>query len=192
MTASGTITGSSVLKAGTDPQTSDVDTLALGPTAVIAAETNTIAEIRIDVPDTLAGSDLEITFTLGTSISSSVGSGPTPVMAIKDRRDGTDDDYEVIRAFCIMLVPTVPIADPSVTASGRCVATIGDPSDPDFYFSVPLELNYDQDVDNNPVPSWTGAIPEGLEFNTSFPLTVTFREGLSNENMSAIINLLGN
>lgn len=113
--------------------------------------------------------------------------GPTVPPTVKQKRGGGVDDFTNIRGIHIALIPT----DATLAASGRAILKMGDPTDEFAHFSVALSLTYDPDVTNNAPCFWTGALPDGLAWNTSYPLKLKFEDAVIT-NLSALINILGN
>lgn len=124
----------------------------------------------------------------GVSLSYSYpSSGPVVPVLIKDRVTGETNDFRKIRAVQIILRPLDTAAD----ASGRAQLTCGNASDKYDHFSVPLALDFTAAGAEN-WPSALLSMPEGLDYNTSWHLTLRVEDDVSNENLLIHINLLGN
>ena len=114
--------------------------------------------------------------------------GPAVPVTIKQNRDGTPDDFTNLRAIHVALIPT----DITKAASGQAYLMTGDPiGSPYEFLTMPLSFTYDPEAPSNPVSVWTGAIPAGLRYEPSWPLTVKIRKAVNNVNLSVLINLLG-
>lgn len=113
--------------------------------------------------------------------------GPNVPVIVKQKRSGSWDDFTTVRNVHVALIPT----DPALAASGQAMLKMGDPTDAFAHLSVPLKFTHDPDAASNPACFWEGSLPVGLLWNTDYPLKVKIKEGVSNVNLSVLINLLG-
>lgn len=115
---------------------------------------------------------------------------PAVAVQVKDRRDGTVNDFSVIRAVQILVIPK----DDASNASGAGWLTCGNSADPLNSFCVPWELAYVAagTAEEKVKPSALIILPEGIDYSSSYPLTLAVKEGLTNANLRIVINLLGN
>lgn len=81
--------------------------------------------------------------------------------------------------------------DTASNASGQMQVTLGDPTDRYGHANLPLKLSFTAAGEEN-WPSGLLILPAGLDYNTSYHLTVRTKAGTSNTNLLLLLNLLGN
>jgi len=113
--------------------------------------------------------------------------GPAVPVQIREKVNGTPDDFTRIRALQVVLRPLDTAAD----ALGTLQLTAGDPTDRFGHFNLPLHLDFSASGDET-WPSWTAALPEGFIYDTDFHLILRVKSDESNVNLLILINLLGN
>lgn len=113
--------------------------------------------------------------------------GTAVPVQIRDKVNGTPDDFTKIRALQIVLRPLDTDAD----ALGTIQLTAGNDGNRFDYFNIPLHLDYTAgDAEN--WPSWTAALPEGFVYDPDWDLILRIKSNESNSNLLVLINLLGN
>lgn len=114
---------------------------------------------------------------------------PSAPIRIMDRRDGLPNDFSIIRAVHLYVIPK----DDEVDASGSGWITCGDPAAPENHFHLPWNLDYtaaDPDADKLK-PAAIVVLPDGIPYDTDYHLTLAVKAGESNSNLRMILNLLG-